>query len=118
MRRQGRYLDVDPGFGRRLSAMRKANGLSQAKFAGKIGATQRMVSNYERGQGRPRADLVGKMAKALGVSTEDLLIPKEARRRMAREKNILLDKLRRAEELTSRERETARKIIDVLLLAR
>ncbi len=118
MKRQGRYLDVDPGFGRRLSAMRKANGMSQAKFAGKIGATQRMVSNYERSQGRPRADLVGKMAKALGVSTEDLLIPKETRRRMKRDKNILLDKLRRAEELTAKERETARKIIDVLLLAR
>ncbi len=98
--------------------MRKANGLSQAKFAGKIGATQRMVSNYERGQGRPRADLVGKMARALGVSMEELLIPAEARRRMEKEKNILLDKLRRAEELTARERETARKIIDVLLLAR
>ena len=118
MRRQGRYLDVDPGFGRRLSVMRKANGLSQAKFAGKIGATQRMVSNYERGQGRPRADLVSKMAKALGVSTEDLLIPKETRRRMERDKNILLDKLKRSEELTDKERETARKIIDVLLLAR
>ncbi len=118
MRRQGRYLDVDPGFGRRLSAMRKAKRLSQAKFAGKIGATQRMVSNYERGQGRPRADLVGKMAKALGVTAEDLLIPKETRRKMERDKNILLDKLRRAEELTARERETARKIIDVLLLAR
>ncbi len=98
--------------------MRKANGLSQAKFAGKIGATQRMVSNYERGQGRPRANLVGKMAKALGISVEDLLIPREARRRMEKEKNILLDKLRRAEELTAKERETARKIIDVLLLAR
>ncbi len=98
--------------------MRKANGLSQAKFAGKIGATQRMVSNYERGQGRPRADLVGKMASTLGISVEDLLIPREVRRRMEKEKNILLDKLRRAEELTARERETARKIIDVLLLAR
>ena len=118
MKRLGRYLDVDPGFGRRLSTMRKANGLSQAKFAGKIGATQRMVSNYERGQGRPRANLVGKMAKVLGISVEDLLIPKEVRRKMEKEKNILLDKLRRAEELTARERETARKIIDVLLLAR
>ncbi len=118
MRRQGRYLDVDSGFGRRLSALRRAKKLSQAKFAGKIGATQRMVSNYERGQGRPRADLVGKMAKVLGISVENLLIPREARRRMDREKNILLDKLRRAEELTARERETARKIIDVLLLAR
>lgn len=118
MRRQGRYLDVDSGFGSRLSVMRKAKRLSQAKFAEKIGATQRMVSNYERSHGRPRADLVGKMAKALGVSMEDLLIPREARRRMEREKNILLDKLRRAEELTTKERETARKIIDVLLLAR
>ena len=73
MRRQGRYLDVDSSFGRRLSALRKAKKLSQAKFASKIGATQRMVSNYERSQGRPRADLVGKMAKALDMSVEDLL---------------------------------------------
>ncbi len=118
MRRQGRYLDVDSSFGRRLSVLRKAKKLSQAKFAGKIGATQRMVSNYERSQGRPRADLVGKMAMALDMSVEDLLIPVEARRSMEKEKNILLDKLRRAEELTAKERETARKIIDVLLLAR
>lgn len=118
MKRQGRYLDVDPTFGRRLGALRKAKGLSQSKLAEKIGASQRMISNYERGHGRPRADLVTKMARVLGVSGEDMLIPKETRMRMENEKNILLDKLRRAEDLTDRERETARRIIDVLLLVR
>ena len=38
--------------------------------------------------------------------------------RMEKEKNILLDKLRRAEDLTDSERRTARRIIDVLLLVR
>ena len=36
MRRQGRYLDVDPGFGRRLAAARRARKLSQAELAEKV----------------------------------------------------------------------------------
>ncbi len=116
MRRQGRYLDVDPGFGKRLAAARKAQKLSQAELADMINATQRMVSNYERSHGRPRADLIGKMAKALKVTVEDLLIPRDARKRVEREKNFLLEKLRKSEDVTPEERKTARIIIEILLL--
>ncbi len=116
MRRQGRYLDVDPGFGRRLAAARRARKLPQAELAKQVGATQRMVSNYERSHGRPRADLIGKMAKVLGVTVEDLLIPKEARKRVEKEKTFLLEKLRRSEDITPEERKTARILIEILLL--
>ena len=110
-----KYVAVDQGFGRRLAALRKAKGLSQTEFGEKVGATQRMVSNYERKNGRPRADLVQKMAEVLGVEVEDLITSKAARRRAKKEETRLLRKLRSSERLTPQDRKTANRIIEEAL---
>jgi transcriptional regulator with XRE-family HTH domain len=110
-----KYVAVDQGFGRRLAALRKTRGLSQTEFGNLVGATQRMVSNYERKNGRPRADLIKEMAKVLGVEVEDLITSKAARRRAKKEETRLLRKLRNSEKLSPRDRKTVNRIIEGVL---
>jgi transcriptional regulator with XRE-family HTH domain len=63
----------ESGFGRRLAAPRKARGLTQVQLARAIDATQRAISYYENEAGYPPAPVVAKLAKALQVSTDQLL---------------------------------------------
>lgn len=110
-----KYVPVDQGFGRRLAALRKTQGLSQTEFGNLVGATQRMVSNYERKNGRPRSDLIHKMADVLGVEAEDLVLSKAARKKTMKETTRLFRKLRTSERLTPQDRKTVTKVIESVL---
>jgi len=65
----------EPGsvFGARLIALRKAHNLTQTQLAEAIGSSQRAISYYEASGGNPDLDIIAKLAKALGVTTDDLL---------------------------------------------
>lgn len=60
-------------FGERLTALRKARGLTQVELARRIGSSQRAISRYETVADRAPAPVVAKLALALGVSTDELL---------------------------------------------
>jgi len=60
-------------FGARLIALRKSRSLTQIQFAESVGVTQPVVSYYEAKADVPAGDLVAKFAKALGVTTDELL---------------------------------------------
>ena len=60
-------------FGERLTALRKARGLTQVQLADKIGSTQRAVSRYETVADRAPAPVLARLAQALGVTTDELL---------------------------------------------
>lgn len=61
------------GFGRRLTALRKARSLSQLGLAEALGVKQPTVSYYESQDGTPQADVLTKLAKILGVTVDELL---------------------------------------------
>ena len=63
----------DSNFGPRLTALRKARGLTQIQLAQAAGSTQRSISYYENDDGVPPASIVVVLAKALKVSTDELL---------------------------------------------
>jgi len=63
----------ETSFGERLAAIRKARGLTQVQLAEAAGTTQRAVSYYETEAGFPPAPAVVQLAKALQVSTDELL---------------------------------------------
>jgi transcriptional regulator with XRE-family HTH domain len=60
-------------FGERLMALRKARGLTQIQLAEMIDSTQRAISRYETVADRAPAPVLAKLAKALHVSTDELL---------------------------------------------
>lgn len=66
-------------FGERLTALRRARGLTQVQLAERIGSTQRAVSRYETIADRAPAPVLAKLAQALSVSTDELLGVKRTR---------------------------------------
>ena len=63
----------ETSFGERLQNFRKARGLTQVQLAEAAETTQRAVSYYETEAGFPPAPAVIALAKALNVTTHELL---------------------------------------------
>jgi transcriptional regulator with XRE-family HTH domain len=60
-------------FGQRLARLRKARGLTQRALSVASGVSQRMIAYYETHEATPPGHLLPGVAKALGVSLEELL---------------------------------------------
>jgi transcriptional regulator with XRE-family HTH domain len=60
-------------FGERLEAIRRARGLTQVTLAEAADTTQRGISYYETEAGFPPTPAVVDLARALQVSTDELL---------------------------------------------
>ena len=56
----------------RIKELRRAAGLTQTQLAENVGVTQGMVVAWEQGANFPRADKLPALAKALGVTINDL----------------------------------------------
>jgi transcriptional regulator with XRE-family HTH domain len=64
----------DPlGFGKRLVAIRRLRGMTQIELAKSAGTTQRAISYYENDVGHPPAAALVALARALRVTTDELL---------------------------------------------
>lgn len=68
-----------PPQGTRLAELRKEAGLSQYELANYVGVPQANIAFWERSEKPPRSEVLPKMAEALGVSVEDLLIVGEGK---------------------------------------
>jgi transcriptional regulator with XRE-family HTH domain len=55
-----------------IRKFRKAMGLTQVQLAEKLGTTQHVLTNYERGLRNPAAAKMPEIARALGVTLEEL----------------------------------------------
>ncbi len=62
-----------PPFGERLHALREQAGLSQQQLADRLGLTQRAYAYWERNPVALRPEQLGELARALGVTVEDML---------------------------------------------
>jgi transcriptional regulator with XRE-family HTH domain len=61
------------GFGTMLKATREKAGLSQAALAERAGMSVRNIQNWEQGHRTPRAQVLLRLARAVGVPVEQLL---------------------------------------------
>lgn len=80
-----------------LKNIRKIRGLTQKELAQKSGITRESIGNYERGDRIPPVDTLNKIAKALGVTPNDLIGPKRITGIQELIQNILNEK--RAENI-------------------
>lgn len=69
----GRKKKPQSDFAERLCAIRKKRGLTQIDLAALSGSSQRAISYYENEGGYPPALVVADLAKALEVTTDELL---------------------------------------------
>jgi transcriptional regulator with XRE-family HTH domain len=61
--------------GERIARIRKENGFTQVELAARIGIIQTIVSAIENEELRLSAEMAVRFAQALGVSTDDILMP-------------------------------------------
>lgn len=73
MSRRKLQPSTENGFAQRLVSIRNSRELTQTQLADLTGLTQRTISHYETGAGYPPAPTVVDLAKALQVSTDELL---------------------------------------------
>lgn len=59
--------------GKRIAALRKARGLTQAQLADKIGISQYLVSSYETGRLHLSDDMIIRLANALESTSDSIL---------------------------------------------
>ncbi len=60
-------------FGARLTELRSERGITQVQLAEKIGSTQRAISHWENHSEYPPGPIIVKLAKALQVTSDELL---------------------------------------------
>lgn len=60
-------------FSEMLRELRKSNNLTQQEFGAKVGLSKAVVSKYETGMGYPSFDVLIRIAKYYGVTTDYLL---------------------------------------------
>ncbi len=65
-------------FNERLSHLLKQKQMTQKKLADKAGVTEAAMSHYLKGDRTPRASVLGRIANALGTTTDYLLNGNEA----------------------------------------
>lgn len=84
-------------FGRRIADAREKIGCSQETLARMLGVTKGLIGQYEIGYTTPRAQKLGQIAGALGVTVEYLLTgddPEEKARAQTTTELAALDLLR------------------------
>ncbi len=59
--------------GKNLKRIRTAKGISQGEIGRTLGVDKGFVSNIENGKTNPTLATITKLAKALGVSSDELL---------------------------------------------
>jgi len=102
-------------FGERLYRLRLEQGLTQMQLAEAIGSSQRALSRYETVAEFPPASVVVLLAKALNVSTDELLGLRSLRKpRENIEQRRLWRKFRQVLELSEKDRRAIIRMINSL----
>ena len=103
------------GFGGRLAAIRQSRGLTQEELGAAAGVSQRVIAYYETETTQPPGALLVDLARALKVTTDELLglTPLSAKRspKTAR----LLKRLQRIEELPPADQRAVLKLVDAMI---
>jgi transcriptional regulator with XRE-family HTH domain len=110
-------LNVGPELpGQRLARLRKERGFTQSELAQKIGLTQTLVSDYERGKLRLNAEMLTRFALALEVTSDEILgIDRKDKARAKPQARRILRRLQALEKLPKRDQETVLRTIDAFL---
>jgi transcriptional regulator with XRE-family HTH domain len=102
-------------FGQRLARIRKAKGLTQVELAAQLGIIQVMVSDYERDKLRPYHEMIVKLAKALKISTDELLGVKPLKDATSHLSLKLLRRMQKIEALPAAKQKVLLQNIDMFL---
>jgi transcriptional regulator with XRE-family HTH domain len=101
--------------GDRIRQLRKEAGWSQAELGDKIGTDSQRVSRYETGKITPSLDAIVRIAQALNVSIDHLLIDDIPRRPLHAAEHNLGDRLANLDELSEDDLASLLHMLDALV---
>jgi len=104
-------------YGDKLTALRRAAGLTQKQLGEKIGVSNRVIHYYETETNYPPAHLINPLAKALKVSTDDLLGIKPSKTKENKPSLKIAQRLKKIENLPPAQQKTLLKTIDTFIKA-
>lgn len=114
MKKRIRKARLRPKQAAHLLELRKKAGLTQTELAEVIAVPQTTIATWEWSSSPPRAEVLPRLAKALGVRLEDLLVPQLART-IADRPGPVGEVQRAFEEVRSLPRTQQRKIVEMVL---
>jgi transcriptional regulator with XRE-family HTH domain len=101
--------------GERIKQLRSEHRLSQGDLAGKVGADAGQISRYENGHISPSADAIVRLAEALDVSCDYLLVEDAPRRPFRSSSDVLGDRLAGLSELAGDDLSSLLNVLDALV---
>jgi len=104
-------------FGQHLAQLRKEAGYTQKELADEIESTRRVIAYYETESAHPPANLLVDLAKALNVTTDELLGIKPIKQKVAKTDNRLQRRIQQIEKLPTKDRRQLVQVIDTFLKA-
>jgi transcriptional regulator with XRE-family HTH domain len=101
--------------GDRIRQLRKEAGWSQAELGDKIGTDSQRVSRYETGKITPSLDAIVRIAEALNISIDHLLIDDIPRRPLHTAEHNLGDRLTALSEISGDDLNSLLHMLDALV---
>lgn len=101
--------------GDRIRVLRAERGLTQIELGERIDMTQPNLSAIERGKRGVTIHQIVKIARALGASTDEMLLPEKAPAAGKRPKKRLMRQVARLHELSDRDQRLLAQVLDSFL---
>lgn len=108
-------LNINGQFGKRLSILRKAKGITQKELAERIGTSQRMIAYYEGSSNYIPANLLPYMAKILKVSVDELLGIKHLKDEFTPKNIRIWKRLKVIEQLPAKDQKSVLHYVEALV---
>jgi transcriptional regulator with XRE-family HTH domain len=112
-----KHHDEPDDFGHRLTQLREAAGFTQHALAQAVNVSQRMIAYYETENGNPPVALLKKLAKALKISTDQLLGLEKVTNKNRPRDNSLWRRFTQVEKLPPQARRQVTQYLDTVLRA-
>lgn len=103
------------GFGERLTEIRQSRGITQAELAETVGVSRRVIAYYEQEDAQPPGAMLVDLAKALRVSTDQLLGLRPPKEKTSPRTARLRKRLQKVEQLPATDLRVVLKMVDGLL---
>jgi len=102
-------------FGKHLARIRKEKGYTQVELSKKMDIVQVLISDYELDKLRPYHEMIIRFAKALEISTDELLGVKPFKSSGQKLSMKIIKRMRKIEELPPQKQKILLQNIDMFL---
>jgi transcriptional regulator with XRE-family HTH domain len=106
------------GFGERLTHIRQSRGLTQADLGKAVGVSNRVIAYYETESGQPPGAMLVDLARALRISSDELLGIKPIKDQLSPKTARLLKRLEKIDLLSPADQSAVLKFLDAFLASR